>query len=519
MSQLSVSGKRIVVLGGGVAGLSFVHYLRVFAGAYNKGDAISRITLLEANHYMGGSIKTKHWPDGPAHELGPRSVRTIDHRGFNTLALVDQLGLTDQLVTPSESSAGRYIYHGNKMHLMPAKLNPFVRIPGSNKRMFRAGLTDWRAPKMDVSKYPEGDPPLYDFVAHRFGEVVADCVASTILRGITSGDARHTSTDAIIGEILAKEQHYGSVLRSISKPPVNQPLRDELIEDELRSSPSASKFMREKIVSFNLKCGLQTIPEYLSNALLNTNEDGKVDIFNESRVAAVKFDTKFEDDSPAVVDVKTIEGDHVRVEADHVVSAIPAKNLAEILPDTTPAEQMDALADVLKIPHVPVGCVCIEYHGMKDKPQIMNSFGFLAHPNSDTRLLGISFDSSIFDQIDRPFKTTRLTCMMGGAWFEQVFGTTDPSQVSDAQLEQIALEEVRSILKLTDEPRKVTPYMWKVGIAQYRPGHRARLARVRAELQRLQLPLTLLGQSYDGFAVNDVIYASRLAAYNYVKSL
>lgn len=525
MAQLG--GKRLVVLGGGLAGLSYVHYMRNFLAASNKNHLISKITLLEANNYMGGSVKSNLFDDGMVHELGPRSVRTQGARAKNTIVLLEQLGLEDKLVCiypDSGAAKNRYIFNNGQLHKIAVSFWTLLsKLPNSKTTLAGAIIKDLRTQKMNLDVYPDRDPSLYDFFAHRFGEDVAENVVDPLFRGITAGDARKLSTRALFGDLLDKEQVYGSLFKSINKPPTSKSRHDDLFPHDITNSKLLEKFDKEKFISYNIKTGLQTLPEHLSNSLLNTNENDTLSIFNETKVVSISFDRDDDgddddDQAPCRVKVKTVDGDYVDIPADHIVSALPSTELAKVLPESL---KHKVLHNITKIPHSPVGCVCVEYRDLKKKklPDVINSFGFLTQSKAGSRVLGIAFDSAMFPEIDEPHNSTRMTCMIGGSWFKEVVGTDNLDEVQDTQLEQIALEEIRKILKLNDEPFRISTYLWKTGIAQYEPGHKGRLDETRSNIKNLSIPLTLLGQSYDGVAVNDVIFASRLAADEFVNSL
>lgn len=522
----TVRGKRLVVLGGGISGLSFLHYVRNFAAFFEKKPHISKMILLEANNYMGGSIKTKHFQDGMLHELGPRSIRLAGVRAHNTVALLEQLGLADKVLPikgDSPAARNRYVYYKGRMNAIPTSMMAlFKKIPGSDKRIYRSVLQDFSAEKMNLDQYPDRDPPFFDFVKHRFGQEIAEGFIDPLLRGITAGDARHLSTRALFGDWIEKEQTYGSVLKSMAKPPVTKMAHDPLFPQDVLGSKLLDKFDKDKVASYNLSTGLQTIPEYISNSLLNTNEDGAISIFNQTKVKSIEFNVEKDEFEivPCMIEVETVDGDLVKIEADHVISAIPSKELMKLLPKNLPEKQKKAFDLVGSIPHSPVACVCVEFRDLQG-PQlnILQSFGFLTQSTAGSKVLGIAMDTAMFPQIDRPFKSNRMTAMIGGSWFKEIFGTDNPDQVTDAQMEQIALEEIGKLLGIKQDPYAMSSLLWKVGIAQYKPGHKGYLREAREILKEQQVPITLIGQSYDGVAVNDVIFSSRMAAHEYVKSL
>lgn len=511
-------GKRLIVLGAGLSGLSFTHYLRNFSAFYNKTGHVSKIILLEANDYMGGSVKTQVHEDGVVHELGPRTIRYYGIKGNNTGALIEQIGLADKVVTvkkASEAGQTRFVYRNGRLHEVPGSLmHIFRRLPGENVRVISTLIKDYKTPRMDLTQYEYGDPPLYEFVKYRFGQAVAESLVDPLLRGVVAGDGRNLSTRAFVGEVLEAEQCHGSYMKSIGKPPLVKHTHDELYPNDIMNSKLLDRFKREQARSFTIETGLQTIPEHLSNSLLNTNEDGVVSIYNKTRVDSIQFNDD-PDKSPCSVVVGTIDGDKVEIDGDHIISTIGSKDLAKILPERHRRD----LSYISEIDHAPVACVGLEYRNYDRMPSATKSFGFLTHSKAGSKVLGVSFDTMYAPELDKATGSFRMSCMMGGSWFADVFGTSDPDKVTDAQMEEIALTEVEKILGIKSEPYRVVPYLWKKGIAQYRPGHLDKLASTRRTIKELGLPLTILGQSYDGVSVNDVVWSARLAANQIVDSL
>lgn len=530
MANLNKPGKRLIILGGGLSGLSYVHYLRNFLAYFKKDQLLSKVTILEANNYMGGSVKSSIYQDGAIHEMGPRSIRTSGIRAQNTVALLEQLGLSDKVLTISSKSPAarnRYVYNNNRLYKVPMSFGKLLhKLPNSKATLASAVYSDlFKAKKMNLDDYPYKDPSIYDFFAHRFGKEISESLCDPILRGITAGDCRQLSTRALFSDLIDKEQAYGSIIKGIFKPPVTKMTHDELFPNDILESKLLDKFQKEHIMSYNLDSGLQTLPEYLSNSLLNTNDDDLLSIYNETRVESIKLSNfdQHDTEAPCSVTVRTIDGDRLKIDGDYIISSIPASELTSIMTkDSLPnvPASLNILDELKNIPHSPVGCVCVEYRGLpKSKlPKELNSFGLLTHSKANCKVLGIAFDSTMFPSLDEKNDSIRMTCMMGGSWYKEVFGTENLDSIKDAQLEQIALDEIKRILKITDEPHRMTSLLWKTGIAQYKPGHKERLTKVRSELERLSIPLFLIGQSYDGVAVNDVIFTARMAAYNFVKS-
>ncbi|KAK7886688.1 hypothetical protein WMY93_026309 [Mugilogobius chulae] len=137
-----------------------------------------------------------------------------------------------------------------------------------------------------------------------------------------------------------------------------------------------------------------------------------------------------------------------------------------------------------------------------------SGFGHLLPSSEDPGLLGVVYDSEFFPQHNSPDReSTRLTVMMGGAWFQQVFG--DPDQVDLDLLLSKAVSAVSRQLGLSQSPVWSSVVLHRDCIPQYQQGtHTEAHAAVH---QRLGLPLSLVGSSYDGVSVNDVIFSGRTA--------
>ncbi|KAJ8018243.1 Protoporphyrinogen oxidase [Holothuria leucospilota] len=105
--------------------------------------------------------------------------------------------------------------------------------------------------------------------------------------------------------------------------------------------------------------------------------------------------------------------------------------------------------------------------------------------------------------------------MVGGAWFEELFG--HPESVSGDHLLSIALATKEDHLKIKQKPIYSLVNIHRDCIPQYTVGHSDRLGLIVSHLaeqmnkyiKKNSLPLFLLGSSYDGVSVNDCIWNAR----------
>lgn len=153
------------------------------------------------------------------------------------------------------------------------------------------------------------------------------------------------------------------------------------------------------------------------------------------------------------------------------------------------------------IPYVDVAVINFMFEGkhLINEP----AFGFLV-PSSEENvpILGVIYDTCSFPQGDK----TIFTVMMGGAWFDQLFGQNP----SSTDLESIALKHLKSILKIEEDPIKVICKVHEKCIAQYTVGHAQRVKKLRElTTKHAKLPLAFVGSAYDGVGLNDAIMSSK----------
>lgn len=97
--------------------------------------------------------------------------------------------------------------------------------------------------------------------------------------------------------------------------------------------------------------------------------------------------------------------------------------------------------------------------------------------------------------------------MMGGAFFDHYFGQNS----NEEYLKTVALEQLKNILHIQEDPLDVNVAILKDCIPQYLVGHNQRLIRIRDYISSHELPLALCGSSYNGVGINDVILSAKNA--------
>lgn len=271
------------------------------------------------------------------------------------------------------------------------------------------------------------DISVYDFFKYRFGDEIVDYLINPLCIGITGGNSRDLSMRSIFSSIFQKEQNYGSVIKGILKT------KDDIWKD-LKNNPLIQKSINDKWAVFSFENGIETLPKRLQTLLTGNDFGSYCHLLPGSQVTGLNFNKND-------ISIEFIcDNNKNSVNVDHIFSAIPAINLAKILPN-----EFDILrSNLMSIKPVHMALVCLQYNDQIIEPD--KGFGFLVPPNQNSNILGVTFDSCIF-----PSKSTKLTVMMGGYRFEELF----PKFKSDAdkhQMLDIALNSLKTILNIDTVP-------------------------------------------------------------------
>lgn len=98
--------------------------------------------------------------------------------------------------------------------------------------------------------------------------------------------------------------------------------------------------------------------------------------------------------------------------------------------------------------------------------------------------------------------------MLGGAWYDQL--RADVPSMSNLDLGQYAVKAIQSQLGITEQPIKIHVEKLSNCIPQYFVGHNQILDKIFSEINDRKLPLSLVGASYRGPALNDCINNARI---------
>ena len=470
--------RRIVVIGGGIAGLAAAHHV----GELNQQKSLGlEIMLLEAAPRLGGSIATERTGDFLV-EGGPDSF--ITEKPW-ALRLCERLGLTSRLVSTQAAFQKIYIVHRGRLQLLPegffllapTRLWPFIQTP----------LFSWRgklrmACELFLPRGPaDGDESLGSFVRRRFGREALERVAQPLVGGIYASDPDQLSLRATMPRFREMERSR----RSISWAMWSEQRR------RARKTPGGSGARWSLFVT--LLGGMQELVETLGQRF----PEGSVRLN-----APVSRLTRDPDKKLWRVE----SAGHGNIDAAGVIFAAPAFRTAEMI-GTIAADAAHALK---QIDYASTVTVSLAYR-REDFPRTLDSFGFVVPAIEKRKIMACTF-SSIKYPGRAPEGHVLLRAFLGGMLQPEL------CQDDDETIERSVRAELASLLGVASPPLFSRIWRHPRSMPQYHVGHEALIERIEAALQGLPC-VALAGSAYRGVGISDCVRTGEEAAEKVIQEL
>jgi oxygen-dependent protoporphyrinogen oxidase len=461
--------KRIAIIGGGISGLSAAFYLQKARAA----GADLEYTLFESGQRLGGSMYSDQ-VEGCLVEAGPDSFLTEKPWAPS---LCKDLGIADQLIGSNDSQRKTYIVVNGRLVVMPDGL--MFMVPTQLVATALSPLFSWST-KLRMARellHPprpmQSDETVAQLVERHFGAEVVDRLADPLLSGVYGGDAARLSARAVLPRFVEMEEKYGSLSRAMlaahkkmmatrKHPP--PPLFTSL-QDGMQQMVDA---IAARLDPESIRLRTHILRVYPEDASSSSSWRVAVEMNGEERFDAVLIAT------PANVAGTLLDG--------------VDRGLARNLLDITYSSSITVTLGYYKqqLAGLPPG------------------FGFLVPRSEGTRMLACTFVHNKFPH-RAPQDKGILRCFLGGARDEAVLG------LSDDDILETVHRELRDIVKLDARPIFSRVYRWRGAMAQYEPGHIARVRRI--EKRASEIPgLALAGNAYHGIGVPDCIRSGMEAA-------
>jgi protoporphyrinogen/coproporphyrinogen III oxidase len=447
----------VVIIGGGISGLSSAYYLA-------KAGVPS--TILDSRPRLGGVIQTDHI-EGCTLEAGPDSFLSAKPAA---LELIRDLGMSADVIGSNDHLRVTFVRKGGRlvplpdglMMMVPTKILPLIttRLLSWGTK-FRMGMELFRSPAAHA-----GDESVAQFVEEHYGREAVDYLAEPLLSGIYGGDPTELSVTSVLPRFVDLAARYGSLTRGVLA-----------MRAKTRHNGQSGPLFR------TLKGGLGSMVEAVAKSI-------------EGRAAFRQ--------APAETVERTAEGFRIKaggdwIDASHVVVACEAHNASPLVASLDPrlSKLLGGIAYSSSMT-VAVGFRSADF----STPPV--GFGFLVPKKERRRLVACTWVGTKFSyRVPEDLIVAR--CFLGGMEDAGILSESDETVTA------AVTEELREIAGVTARPIFTRISRWPRSMAQYTVGHPARLTEIQSRLAEIP-GLHAAGNAYEGIGIPDCIRMGKRAA-------
>ena len=476
--------KRIIVIGGGVAGLGAAFKVRRAAsGGYDV-----EFVLVEKDRRLGGKIQTEMVLDPSEQgrfvvDGGPDCFLTEKPACHRVAKLT---GIFDDELPTDESRKRTWILSRGKLHQMPDGVMMFAPtkfVPFATTSLFswpgkiRMAM-DLFIPPKEVASGEFNDETLESFVVRRMGRECLDRLAEPLVGGVHASDPKQMSLAATFPRLLEMEQDYGSLLKAFIA------IRRKVEEMRRKYPTKPGEKPRTFFTSF--ANGMQQLTDSMADAAGRESIHTGAVVTSLQRIAGDRWRASLSGGS-------SVDGDAVIIATESWAAE----------PLIRPHDE--AIADALaNIPTSSSATVSIAFKE-SEVGFDLNAFGVLCPLVEGRALMAATYSSTKWPG-RAPAGKVLLRGFVGGPHNQEIV------KDSDEELVQIVLDEFCDILGLKPfaKPLFSRVFRWHRGMPQYTLGHLDRVALI--ENRNAQIPgLALAGGCYRGVGVPNCIESGEKA--------
>jgi len=330
---------------------------------------------------------------------------------------------------------------------------------------------------------PATDETIDQFGTRRLGQAFADTMLDPMVKGVFGGESRRLSLAAAFPRMVELEKDYGGLFRAMMKL-----ARQRKKEGQSKTDAGPSGVLH------SFTGGMATL---IDAVVADLAADPLANILTNADVQTI---SRTEDGWR----VMTPEKEFGPFEA--VVEAAPA-HAAEGHLGHLDAVFADHLA---AIPFAPMAVIALGFK-REAVTHDLHGFGMLVPSREKRELLGVLRTSNNFGG-RAPEGRVLLRCMAGGS------GNPGFMNQSPEDMTAVVLSELRPLLGLKGAPEMIKVIQHSRAIAQYVPGHLARLRDLERTAEKYP-GLFLTGSSYRGISVNACVKEAETIAENVLKGL
>lgn len=444
----------VAVVGGGITGLSAMHYLQQLKKQQNLD---LELVLIEQDAELGGKIRTVK----DAEFIMETGADSIVARHASVMPLIEELDLKDRVVYNGTGIS--YLYANNQLHAIPA--DTVFGIPMDEKALFSSTLVSdegKRAALRDFETNNETfthDSSIGEFLEAFLGKELVDNQIAPVLSGVYSGNLHELTLASTLPYLVDYKNKYGSIIKGLEA-------------NKQHFQGTANK----KFISFDggMAVLIDRLEEKLNEATI---------IKGVATKAVVKIEDGYE--------VKMADGRSVL--ADYVILATPHEAAESLLKEKALEPEFGQLLN---------SSLISVYFGfdLPDAQLPADGTGFIVSQDTDLLCNACTWTSHKWSHTSRN----------GNLLVRLFYKSSNPSysrlkDLSESELAEAALTDIQKSLGIDAKPVSIEVTGWKNLMPNYTMQHKTAVSALEEKMAELVPNVKLAGASFYGVGIGACI--------------
>lgn len=444
----------VAVVGGGITGLSAMHYLQQLKKQQNLD---LELVLIEQDAELGGKIRTVK----DAEFIMETGADSIVARHASVMPLIEELDLKDRVVYNGTGIS--YLYANNQLHAIPA--DTVFGIPMDEKALFSSTLVSdegKRAALRDFETNNETfthDSSIGEFLEAFLGKELVDNQIAPVLSGVYSGNLHELTLASTLPYLVDYKNKYGSIIKGLEA-------------NKQHFQGTANK----KFISFD--GGMAVLIDRLEEKL-----DEATIIKGVATEAVMKTEDGYE--------VKMADGRSVL--ADYVILATPHEAAESLLKEKALEPEFGQLLN---------SSLISVYFGfdLPDAQLPADGTGFIVSQDTDLLCNACTWTSRKWSHTSRN----------GNLLVRLFYKSSNPSysrlkDLSESELAEAALTDIQKSLGIDAKPVSIEVTGWKNLMPNYTMQHKTAVSALEEKMAELVPNVKLAGASFYGVGIGACI--------------
>lgn len=516
----------VVVVGGGIAGLSAAFYLR---------DEPVRVTVLEGSPRLGGKLSASDVA-GVSMDEGAEALLARRPEGIE---LITAVGLGGDIVPAGVTSSA--IYTRGAMRSLPRR--QFMGVPADPDELAATGVVSAegvaRARGESARPAETRDVSVTEYVGSRLGVEIVDRLVDPLLGGVYAGRSEDLSFQATLAPLAAAARKHATLTAAAASllppPPANNSSRsqagttaasDSAAGNTAAGSPAtgntaAGSIAADGVIGGSPAAGAAvaagsaggSAAGITAAAIGGADKPAPIFVSLTTGIGALPETVAKASGADVRTNAMVRELKHTQrgwrltigsaadpeyLDADAVILAVPAAPAARLLKGTA----SEAAARLAEIPYASMAIVTLAFRAA-DFPARQRS-GYLVPAVDGRAVKAVTFSTVKWPHLAAHAPVHVVRCSVGRS------GDVAVLQRDDEDLAVLAAAELAEATGMTAKSIAQRVTRWGGGLPQYNVGHLDRVADIRAAMAR-QPGLAVAGAAYDGVGIPACIATAKSA--------